>query len=301
MLREQLLDKYNYWRGVLTHDLGEYGQHLNGYFGIELCRAANDWNIERWLTRDERLYSVIAVPTQAPEEAAKEIRRVGSHPKLVSVLLAGNGLGRPYGDPVYEPIHRAAADMGLSIAVHLAVNRPNSLIATVGGPVSTGIVSNSQLSQEAMHYATSFITHGVFEKYPGLKLMLKEFGISWLPSVIWGLDRRYNLLRFESPWVRRRPSEYFRNHIRLSNQPFEESPDPEAMIRLMETVDGVEEMLCFASDYPHISFDDPTYVARLLPARWHSKVFFDNACRVYGWDADAQGAAPGRSAEPVTA
>ena len=290
LLKEQLLDKYGYWRGILTHDLGEYGQHLNGYFGVELCRAANEWNVEHWLAKDERLYSVIAVPSSAPEEAAKEIRRWGGNRRLVSVLLAGNGLGRPYGDPIYDPIHRAAAETGKSIAVHLAVNRPNPLIAMTGGPVSTGIVANSQLSQEAMHYATSFIVHGVFEKYPSLKLLLKEFGTAWLPSVIWGMDRRYELLRFESPWVRRLPSEYFRNHIRLSTQPFEESPEPEQMIQLMETVNGVEEMLCFSSDYPHISFDDPTYIARLMPARWHAKVFFGNACRLYGWDAEAEAA-----------
>src|ERR1700687_5829516 len=134
LLREQLLDRYAYYRGILTHDQGEYGQHPNLYFGIELCKATNEWNMETWLTVDERLYSLVAIPTAAPDEAAKEIRRVGKHPRIVGVLMAGNGFGKPYGDPVYHPIYEAAAEMGLSIAVHLALNRPNSQITAVGGP-----------------------------------------------------------------------------------------------------------------------------------------------------------------------
>jgi predicted TIM-barrel fold metal-dependent hydrolase len=51
----------------------------------------------------------------------------------------------------------------------------------------------------------------------------------------------------------------------------------------MATVDGVEDLLCFSSDYPHFSFDDPVYIARVLPERWHRKIFCENACQLYGW------------------
>jgi uncharacterized protein len=282
-LRDQLLDTYNYWRGILTHDLGEFGQHLNRYYAVELCRAANEWNIERWLSVDERLYSVIAVPTGSPEEAADEIRRVGQHRKFVSVLIAGNSLGRPLGDPIYHPIFAAAAEMDLSIAVHIAANRPNSQITAAGGALSSGIVGTSQYGQEAMHSVTSLIVHGVFEKFPSLRVIFKEFGAGWLPTIIWGMDRQYEQLKFESPWVKRWPSEYIHDHIRISTQPFEESPKPSAMTELMESVEGMEDILCFSSDYPHLTFDDPTYVAKLIPSAWHEKVFLRNAATVYGW------------------
>lgn len=284
MLKEQLLDKYGYSRGVLTHDLGEYGQHLNSAFGVELCRAANDWNIERWLTLDERLHSLVAIPNAVPDAAAREIRRVGGHPKLSGVLIAGNGLGRPLGDPVYDPIYAAAAEMGLQISVHLAVNRPNFQITAAGGQPGTGIVAVSQFSQEAMHYVTSFITNGVFERYPTLKVIIKEFGTAWAPSIIWGMDKQYAQLRLESPWVKRWPSEYFHDHIKLSTQPFEESPDRRGMIDVMTAVEGMEDVLCFSSDYPHLTFDDPTWVARRLPPGWADKVMYRNACDFYGWD-----------------
>jgi predicted TIM-barrel fold metal-dependent hydrolase len=52
----------------------------------------------------------------------------------------------------------------------------------------------------------------------------------------------------------------------------------------------MEDMLCFSTDYPHLTFDDPNYIARLLPAEWHSKIFFDNAVDFFGWQSDAKAA-----------
>jgi predicted TIM-barrel fold metal-dependent hydrolase len=46
--------------------------------------------------------------------------------------------------------------------------------------------------------------------------------------------------------------------------------------------------LVFSSDYPHISFDEPTYIARLLPAAWQRKVFCENACELFGWSLPAE-------------
>jgi uncharacterized protein len=299
LLREQILDKHNYWRVILNHDLGEYGQHLNQYFGVELCKAANRWCVERWLPLDERLYSVIVVPTSMPEEAAAEIRRHAGNPRLAAVLLAGNAFGRAFGDPIYHPIYEAAAETGRNLICHVATDRPGPQITEAGGRVSNGIVYSSQISQGAMHYTSSLIVHGVFEKYPTLKIVFEEFGTAWIPSVMWGLDRQYELLRHESPWVKRWPSEYMHDHVRVTTQPFEESPDPKQMIELVRAADGMEDMLCFSTDYPHLTFDDPNYIARLLPPEWHRKVFFDNGCELLGWQEDARRAFTVKAASGV--
>jgi hypothetical protein len=37
-----------------------------------------------------------------------------------------------------------------------------------------------------------------------------------------------------------------------------------------------------------MTFDDPNYIARLLPSEWHSKIFFDNSCDLFGWKDDAR-------------
>jgi predicted TIM-barrel fold metal-dependent hydrolase len=48
--------------------------------------------------------------------------------------------------------------------------------------------------------------------------------------------------------------------------------------------EGIEDLLCFSSDYPHWTGDSPTFVAKLLPKSWHRKVFCDNACDFFGWE-----------------
>jgi predicted TIM-barrel fold metal-dependent hydrolase len=300
LMRTQLLDHYGYHRGILTHDLGQQGSLLNPDFAAAACQALNDWTIDCWLARDARLAAVVVIPNANPQLAAQEIRRVGAHSQMVGVILAGNPLGRPYGDPVYDPIYAAAAELGLNILVHSSSGSERPSIAIAGGSPAVALTAVPQLEQHATHYVSSLITNGVFEKFPGLSVQITEYGMTWLPSLLWRLDQRYELLRRESAWVRRWPSEYITEHIKLSTQPMIEGPDRSSLIQLLETVDGIEDMLCFSSDYPHVSSDDATYTARLLPKSWLPKVFCDNACKLWGFPQPANPAAVAETS-PATA
>jgi hypothetical protein len=295
LMREQLLDRYDYSHALLTHNLGDVATHLNPYFAAAACSAVNDWNVAEWLDRDERLSSVVLAAPQLPAEADAEIRRVGSHSRMAGVLFSGNPLGRPLGDPVFDVLHRAAADLDLPIVVHVAnSDRPTTQIRTVGGNKPTTMEGVAESGQCCAHYISSLIVHGVFERYPNLKVLFNEYGVSWLPTILWRLDENYQLMRLESSWVRRWPSEYVADHVRFSTQPFEQSSDDrQAMARLLATVDGVEDLLCFSSDYPHISFDKPSAVMGLLPTAWHRKIFCDNARLLFGWRDAAVGTSSG--------
>lgn len=281
---EQLLDPGRYHKAVLTFYNGDWGGHLNTYFTRELHRAFNSWNLDTWLSiDDDRLASVVALHTAEPEEAAKEIRRVGGHPKIVSALIGTNPLGRPLGDPIFHPIYEAAAEMDLCISVHpTAMTRTANVLGTGGGRTVAEDVND--FAQQGMHYLSSLIVNGVFEKFPDLHFVIKEFGFTWVPSVMWKLDEHYDLLRLESPWIKRLPSEYIHDHIKFSTQPIEESADrPHAMADLLRAVDGMEDMLCFSSDYPHPTMDEANFAQRLLPAEWLPKVMCENACELFGW------------------
>src|SRR5579863_6960707 len=117
-LQREYLDPVNIWRGVLTYDTGDFEAGQNPYFTSDVCRAVNDWNLDTWLGADERLYGLIAVPTSWPQAGAAEILRLGGHERFVGVLLSNNGLGIPFGHPVFHPIYEAAAEVGLPILVH---------------------------------------------------------------------------------------------------------------------------------------------------------------------------------------
>lgn len=281
--REQLLDAHNFWRVVAAYDVGAHANTQNPYFGTDLARASNEWNADTWLTYDERVYGVVAINMGLPDEAAKEIHRAGEHPRVCATLLAGSPLGRPYGDPIHDPIWAASASVGLPIDIHLGVSQ---FERDAGGRPETDIASVVPVWSTMMHHVTSFIVHGVFEKWPTTRVLIKEVGTLWLPQLMWRLDERYEELKRESKWVRRRPSEYIREHVKLGTQPLEDPPSPGALKEFYEVM-GMDKLLCYATDYAHTTFDDPANVARRLPDGWARNVMCDNACEHYGWTPPA--------------
>jgi predicted TIM-barrel fold metal-dependent hydrolase len=139
-----------------------------------------------------------------------------------------------------------------------------------------------------MRHIASFIVNGTFEKFPGLKVVVKEYGTAWLPYLMWRLDKNYKRLQLESPWVKKWPSEYILENVKVSTQPLEAADDPRDVIDVLTSVDGLDRVLCFSTDYPHITFDDPNYIARKLPKAWVRNVMCDNACQAYGWTSPAE-------------
>ena len=133
-----------------------------------------------------------------------------------------------------------------------------------------------------MHHLTSLLTNGVFDRHPGLRVMMVEWGFTWMPWVLWSLDAQYAMLRKESPAVRQLPSESFRAHVRTSSQPWDYVEKGE-MRALLDSFEGIDELLCFSTDYPHYDADEPGRVANWLPACWHSNVFYENADRFFDW------------------
>lgn len=152
---------------------------------------------------DPRLYSAILVPTRTPEAAAREIRRVAPrHSRLAEVLLVYSGLGKPFGDPAYDPVYAAAAEVGLPIALHVGAELTcGAGRAMIGGMAGSRLEMHAVASQPSLHRPVSLITHGTFVKYSSLKLMLSEVGVAWIPWPMFALDAQYPILRVESPWA----------------------------------------------------------------------------------------------------
>jgi hypothetical protein len=283
-MREQLLDPLNLERVHLTFDVGWQSGFHNPDIAVELCRASNDWSMDNWLDgRDDRLYGAIQVATVLPEQAAKEIRRVADNPRFVSALMVPNPLLRPFGDPIYHPIYEAAEESGLTVAVHVGADFGTKGLSAGGHPGSL-LECYALLPHSAMSHMTSMIVHGVFEKYPDLHVVFLEFGFEWVPWVLWRLDGHYKLLRRENSLIRELPSEYFRKHIWMSLQPLTSgSVEGGEVVQLLQSFGGMEDRLCFASDYPHFDEDNPTYVAAGLPKSWHPKIFAENAAKCFRW------------------
>jgi predicted TIM-barrel fold metal-dependent hydrolase len=142
--------------------------------------------------------------------------------------------------------------------------------------------------QSTISHVTSMIMHGVFEKYPGLTFLMAEPGVSWLPWLSAQLDANYELMKTESKWVRKWPSEYLHDHFAVTTQPCEGTAENRhEFIEDLCFVDGIEDMLVFSSDYPHWDTDEPSYISSIFPKAWHRKVFYENAARILRLPAKA--------------
>jgi len=284
-LRKQLMEQYNV-KYVLLNGGGILGLAAlpDGDFATVIASAYNDWLSATWLgehNADGRFKGSMMVAPQDPETAAKEIDRVGDHPHIAQVMFA-SAVTPPMGAKQYWPIYAAAERHGLPVAVHPGVEgRSTTGAPTAAGWVSKYIEWHTCLPQKAMSHAVSLVCQGVFVKFPKLKIVFTESGIGWFPHVMWRLDRNYKSLRQEVPWLTRLPSEYMREHMRMTTQPIEEPPTDEQFLGLLEAMDA-KQTLMFSSDYPHWDFDNPVEAFRAVPEGLKRRIFYENAAELYG-------------------
>lgn len=274
--RVQLLDAYGIGLAVLT------GGGISGVsslpdqdYGAALAHAFNEWSKEAWLDHDSRYRLVLHCCVSDPEAAAEEIDRQAKDPRVCGIVLPTSG-PRLYGQRFYRPVHAACERNGLPLTLHLG-----------GGPVKPTPAGHptyyiearfARPSTYAMHL-TSLIFEGVFDRFPGLKVCAIESGVNWVPAWIARLDATWNAVG-DHVALRRKPSEYVRDHIRFATQPLEDPDTREGLTPVLEAM-YAEHTLMFSSDYPHFDFDDPAEVFKGIDVGVRSRVFSGNARDTY--------------------
>ena len=275
---QQLLDPYDVEYCVCSGNgiLG-LGTIPDADYAAALARAHNDWTINDWLPREPRFLGAIVVAQQDPLQAAAEIERVGQHPRMVEVIMSSGNV-TPFGQRRYDPMYRAAEALGLPVAIHPGTEgRSITTPPTSVGYPARRVEWHTNLEMNYMAHAVSFISEGVFVKFPALTVMLLEGGVSWVAPLMWRMDADWKLLRSEVPHLAEPPTFYFKRNIRLSSQPIEEPPNVQQLVDAWSLVEA-DKIVLFSSDYPHWDSDDPfAAIPKQFPEEWRRRIYRENA------------------------
>jgi predicted TIM-barrel fold metal-dependent hydrolase len=244
-------------------------------FEVGVANAYIDFMLEHLVGKYKEVVTSVYAPTNSPERAAELIDRVGSEKGIIGVMVPSmtQTLG---GSDKWAPIYEAAQSKGLPILMHAATYAGGFFggfdkfigIHTLSRPVTLAI------------QITSIIYSGIPERYPKLKFVFIEGGVTWIPWLMQRMDSEYVMRRDEAPLLTKLPSKYIKDFY-YTSQPLEYS-DPKNLKYAFDMFDA-ENHLMYASDYPHWDFDIPTAIYDLpfLSRRAKEKIMGENAAKLF--------------------
>jgi predicted TIM-barrel fold metal-dependent hydrolase len=266
--------------GILTGNYYGVGVLPDVAMGNAIASAANDNLADKWLSFSDRYLGSIIINHADPEAAVKEIERKASDKRFVQVLMC-SAARQLFGQKHYHPIYEAAERHGLPVAFHPGYEGRG----TSGAPTPSGFPSiyfewHNIVPLNYVAQINSLVCEGVFEKFPGLKIVGVEGGVSWLVQLMWRMDKNYKALRASTPWLKKLPSEYIIEHVRLSTQPIEEPAVESDLLHIFRMIHA-EKIVVYSSDYPHWDGDPSDQILHSLPEEMKHRIFWQNAADLY--------------------
>lgn len=256
-------------------------------WSVALMRAHNDMLLDRFLDAHADFKGLATITTQKPAAAAEELDRMGDESDIVGAYIHNTGPNPPLGDPYYDQLWKAAEDNDLNVAFHGSANGFMQEFPRQNQSLNE-FLEVHVLAHPWSHMLTmaSLIVEGVVEKFPDLEFAFLEAGISWLPYMMFRLNKEYSIRRSEAPLLEKSPEEYIRERMYFASQPLGEPRNDAHLEALMDIV-GTDSLL-FATDYPHWDFDHPDALDRHLRATFspeeREQVLHENAIEVFDLD-----------------
>jgi len=280
-MRENFLDRAGIDIAIVTSlQAGAFANALAGPDeSVVLCSAFNDYFLDEWMPEETRLRYLLAVSPQDPVASAEEIGRLGDHKAVVGVFIPPINIA--LGSRHYAPIYAAAAERDLPIYVHVtgAEMVYQGSAEPGGGFPESYSERRSLFAQLGEINLASLVFSGTLDRYPTLKFVFSEFGFTWAAPQIWRMDTTWKMTRVEVPWVKRWPSEYMADQIRLTTQPLDEPRQPKHLDQMIEMLGP--EILMFSTDYPHWDADDPHKVLRSVAPEVRGRLYADTALETF--------------------
>lgn len=256
------------------------GLHPQVEVEVALCTAYNKWLCEKILAEEPRIISMLYLPFNDPEAAYRTVKEFGGR-KGVCGFMVTSPRYKPVHDNVYMKTYALIEEMGLPISFHAAYNWNDQGLAMTNRFISVHALGFMWFN---MIHLTNWIVNGLPERFPKLKVMWIEAGLTWAHSLAQRLDHSYSMRVSDCPQLKRRPSEYMQEMF-FSTQPMEMPKDKSILEATFKMLKG-ETQLVWSSDYPHWDFDLPGVIYDLpfLDETAKRNILGGNAARLFNLD-----------------
>jgi predicted TIM-barrel fold metal-dependent hydrolase len=253
---------------------------------LACVRAYNDWLAEFCDGGAGRLVGQTVIPTTGVDDAVDELERgmaIGHRGAVISTFPNGGLDPQPEDDRFWalaeEATHPVAIHIGSFLrSVPPAVHdlRSRAFLATAGASKAGG---------HSIPVASDLVFSGIFERFPGLRVLLVEANIGWIPTLCEQLDDmflRYRWFTGIAEQMTDVPSRLVHRNVWATF--------------VVDTV-GVElrhrmnlAHLLWSSDYPHTASDWPNSRVTIernfrgVPASEVERMLHTNAKELYRLD-----------------
>jgi hypothetical protein len=227
-------------------------------WAISACQAYNSWLHDKYVSLTPRVKGMALIPVQDPEAAAAELERAVTQLGMVGGMLpsTGEGIKAHFGDAIYTPIYETAERLGCALAVHGGCHNHLGMdsfstyypVHALGHPFGV------------MIQCAAMLAHGVFERFPTLRVGYLEGGATWVPFFLDRMERSWHghlQVDVRGDHIGPDPQEgataHFQRLVREGRLFVGFDADDEGLGYAIQR--GGREAFLFASDWPHEGFD----------------------------------------------
>lgn len=250
----------------------------------EMLRIYNQWLASFCRAHPDRYAGLASIPSHDIGAAVAEVKRVAKDGVLRGLDIANRPDISPFWDPCWNPLWDIAEEARLPVHLHTiggSIPDFRKLERKVGRAAFATAISSFQLYMSIPLMAIIFA--GVLEHHPGLRMVIGESGIGWIPYVLDHMDLEWED-QFKDLDLKMRPSDYWRRQCYATYQ------SDRIGIKLLDEIG--EDNIMWGSDFPHpdgIWPDSLEYIQREmshLPAATRHKIVCANAAKLYGFAAN---------------
>ena len=256
------------------------GMHPQPDMEVWLGGAYNRWLVDKLLSADDRIKSLVYLPFNTPDEAERTVEEFADAKGVIGFCITSTR-NKPVHHNDYMRLYSMIQETGKPVAFHAGYHWQDPSLATINrflGMHALGFVWCNLV------HMTNWILNGIPVRFPQLKSIWVESGLAWIPFLMQRLDDQFLMRPSEAPMLKRLPSEYMREHCWYTTQPME-TTNMKALQLTLEMINA-ESQLLFSSDWPHFDFDLPSVIYDLpfLTETAKRNILGLNAARIFGLD-----------------